>query len=513
MKKKQNFHPLRNLASDVPAGVVVFLVALPLCLGIAQGSGASAFSGLISGIVGGLVITLISGSALSVSGPAAGLTAIVLSAIQTLGNFEHFIAAVVIAGVLQIIMGIARAGVFGNYIPSSVIKGMLAAIGLMLILKQIPHALGYDNDFEGDESFVQPDGENTFSEIYHAVLNMHSGALIIALSCIALLLFWERKFIQKNRFLRLIPGPLLAVVVGIGLNRVFGSSAPELVSSGKQLVDLPVLNGIGGFFEELRFPDFQGALVRSEVWVIAVTLAIVASIESLLSLEATDRIDPYKRVSPPNRELIAQGTGNMVSGLIGGLPMTAVIVRSSANLAGGAKTKASSFIHGLLLLVCLLSIPALLNQIPKSCLAAVLIMVGYKLAKVSLFKSQFEKGWNQFLPFVITIVAILWTDLLIGILIGLGAGLLFVLRSNFSAAATLSSSGNNYLLKFHKDVTFLNKPLMRKMLHSIPNASFVLVDGSQAQFVDQDILEEIEEFKHKAPDRHITVETRNLTVQ
>lgn len=497
----------KHFKYDGPAGLVVFLVALPLCLGIALASGAPLFSGLIAGITGGLVVAVFSGSHLAVSGPAAGLTIIVLNAIDDLGSFESFLLAVVIAGFLQLVFGFLKAGVVGNFFPSSVIKGMLAAIGLILILKQIPHAFGYDADPEGDIEFIQSDGQNTFTEIFTALENLSVGAIIISVVSLSIMLLWERPFFKKKAFFSLLPAPLLVVIAGVVINILYKLYNPALALSQDHLVSLPVTENLGGFFNEFTLPDFS-QWSNPEVYVVAVTLAIIASLETLLSLEATDKLDPYKRVSPQNRELKAQGIGNMVSGFLGGLPLTAVIVRSSANINSGAHTKMSAIIHGALLLLSVVVIPHILNMIPLAALAAILIMIGYKLAKVSLFREMFSKGMGQFLPFVITIVAILLSDLLIGISIGMVVGLFFVIRSNFHEAILVTKDDEKYLVKLNKDVTFLNKPSLRTALQNIPDGSFVIIDGTKSIFIDHDISEVIEDFVETSESRNISVELK-----
>ncbi|MBK7475286.1 MAG: SulP family inorganic anion transporter [Haliscomenobacter sp.] len=495
----------RNLGSDFPASIVVLLVALPLCLGIALGSSAPLFSGIIAGIVGGIVIGLLSGSHLSVSGPAAGLTVIVAAGIVKAGTYEVFLVSVVLAGILQIVFGYLRAGVLGDFVPNSVIKGMLAAIGIILILKQLPHLVGYDADFEGDEAFIQPDSENTFSEIFKALNYIEPGAVIIGLICLGILILWELKFMKSIKALQLIPGPLVAVIVGTVLNQFFMGSQPSLVLESSHLVALPVASNAQEFLTFFTLPDFS-AIGSAAVWTTAITLALVASLETLLSIEAVDKLDPLKRVTPNNRELKAQGVGNMLSGLLGGLPVTSVIVRSSANVNSGGKTKASAVLHGVLMLACVSLIPSLFNKIPLAALAAVLIFVGYKLAKISLFKEFYAKGFDQFVPFLITILAILLTDLLEGIIIGILVGLFFMLRSNFrSALLVVKDSNNHYLVRLRKDVTFLNKPLVKQTLEQIPENAKVIIDVSPAEFIDQDIVDSINEFLAHAHLKNIRV--------
>lgn len=499
----------KNLKSDLPAGVVVSLVALPLCLGIALASGAPLFSGVIAGICGGLVVGLLSGSQISVSGPAAGLTVIVLNAIETLGAFESFLLAVFIAGLFQLILGTLKAGIIGHFFPSSVIKGMLSAIGLILILKQIPHALGDDKDYVGDEGFFQPDGENTFTEIVMAVQNVHLGALLISLSCLAILIFWDKPFMKSKKWTKIIPGPLVAVVWGVVLNiSIFQAVAPDLVISGKHLVTLPVAENFDDFVGFLKFPDFSQFL-NKEIYITAVTIAIIASLETLLSLDAADKLDPYKRIAPANRELQAQGVGNMVSGLLGGIPVTAVIVRTTANVSSGAKTKVSAVFHGFLLAISVVLFPQTLNLIPLAALAAVLLVVGYKLTKPTLYREIYSKGWDQFIPYIVTIIAILFTDLLVGIMIGIVVGLFFVLRTNMKQAiSVIREDKNEFIIRLEKDVTFLNKAFLRRTLRDLPNNCHVIFDETDSIFIDGDILETIEDFKSTARDKNITIETR-----
>jgi MFS superfamily sulfate permease-like transporter len=497
----------QNAGSDLPASIVVLLVALPLCLGIALGSGAPLFSGIIGGIVGGIVIGLLSGSQLSVSGPAAGLTVIVASAILKLQVYEAFLLAVVIAGIIQLILGFVKAGVIGDYVPNSVIKGMLAAIGFILILKQFPHLVGYDADYAGDESFSQTDKRNTFSEMLQAIQMLTPSAIIIGAFSLFILILWERKFIKNNKLLKLVPGPLIVVLAAVFINGYFIINQPGLALQAKQLVSLPVATDVGSFFSFFTFPGIR-FLNNPDVWISAVTLAIVASLETLLGIEAVDKLDPLKRVTPPNRELKAQGIGNIVSGMIGGLPLTSVVVRSSANVSSGAKTKVSTIMHGVLLLLCVMFIPMLLNKIPLSALAAILIFTGYKLAKISLFKEFFQKGWDQFIPFVVTIAAILLTDLLVGIIIGIMVGLFFMVRSNFRSSVFVVNDHNHYLIRFRKDVSFLNKPIVKKKLEDVPENAFVIIDATRADFIDKDVIEEINNFLCHAHLKNIKVEIK-----
>lgn len=507
---KDNF--INNLKSDIPASIVVLLVAIPLCLGIALASGAPLFSGIIAGIVGGIVVGSISKSAQGVSGPAAGLAVIVLVAIQDLGSFEIFLMAVVLAGVFQILLGIARAGVIGYYFPSSVIKGMLAGIGIIIFLKQIPHAFGYDADYEGDIAFMQPDGQNTFSELINMIDFISPGALIIAAVSLAILILWERPFMKRISALKLIQGPLVAVIVGIVLGIVFQDN-PSLALMSDQLVSIPVSDSLSGFFGQFTTPDF-GALTNPAVYMTAFTIAIVASLETLLCVEATDKLDPQKRVTPTNRELTAQGVGNMVSGLIGGLPITQVIVRSSANIQSGGQTKISAIVHGILLLISAITIPHILNMIPLASLAAILFVVGYKLAKPILFKEMYKKGWAEFLPFIVTILGIVFTDLLVGISLGLAVAIVYILWNNYKTPYEVSNNTdgakNKYILNLAQEVSFLNKAGIMRTLDQIPENSSITIDGSKTKSIHPDVIEIIEDYKEHAKTINVTVEVIGL---
>lgn len=506
---RKHLYYVHHLKDDIPAGIVVFLVALPLCLGIALASGAPLFSGIIGGIIGGLVVSWASGSQLSVSGPAAGLTVIVLAAIERLGGFDTFSLSVAIAGLIQLLLGFLKAGVIGAYFPVSVIKGMLAAIGLILIMKQIPHAVGYDADFEGDETFEQADAHTTFSELSYSFESITPGAVIISVVAIAIMLLWETPFFKRNKIFSLLPGPLVAVIWGYGFHAYASAYNPQWVVEAEHLVNLPAINGPTEFLAQLRWPNFS-QLGNPEVYTVALTLAVVASLETLLSLEAVDKIDPLKRVAPTNRELKAQGLGNLLSGLIGGLPLTSVIVRSSANVNAGGRTKVSCFVHGVFLLLSVMFLGQYLNQVPLSALAAVLLLTGYKLAKPSQFIEMYRRGFNQFAPFIVTLLAILMSDLLKGMAVGMGIGLFFVIRANFHAAITLTQDGRHYLLRLQKDVSFLNKALLRDCLQRVGNGGYVIIDGTRAQFVDDDIMETILDFIVSSEDNEITVELKNL---
>jgi MFS superfamily sulfate permease-like transporter len=496
----------KNIRKDLPASIVVFLVALPLCLGIALASGAPLFAGLLTGIIGGIVVSAISGSQLSVSGPAAGLTVIVLGAIASLGSYQAFLLAVVLAGVMQIVLGFLKAGTIANYFPSAVIVGMLAAIGVILILKQLPHALGYDSDFIGDESFIQKGNENTFSAIVLALNRISLGPLIISSLSLLLMSYWP-----KVKKLSMVPAPLLVVVIGVLLGLLFQDTSFRL--SPEQLVAIPLINSVNEFRSLIVTPDFS-LIGNKEVWIAAATIAIVASLETLLGIEAVDKIDPIKRVTPTNRELVAQGIGNMASGMLGGLPMTSVIVRSSANVNSGARTKMSAIYHGLWLLLSLLFIPGLINLIPLSSLAAILIFTGYKLTKFDLFKKMWVNGRDQFIPFLVTLLAVVFTDLLKGVAIGMIIGVFYILRTNLRNPYfyKIESNGSKKLIriKLAEEVSFLNKAAIQYTLTHLPKESDVIIDGSNSRFIDKDVLEVIHDFKHHAHTKAIIVQLENI---
>lgn len=501
-----------NLRHDLPAGIVVFLVALPLCLGIALASEAPLISGLVTGALAGLVVAWLSGSELSVSGPAAGLAVVVAGAIATLGSYEAFLLALLVAGVLQVLLGALGAGVLAGFFPSSVIKGMLAGIGVIIVLKQIPHALGSDADYEGDLGFWAIGGsDNTFTDLVIAARTGLPAAIAIALGSAAILLLWGRPAIQRHRLLASVPGPLLAVIFGVVANEAIRALAPQhaLQSAGGHLVNLPVPQSLAEVFQGLRWPDF-GAWKNPGVYSTGLTMAVVASLETLLCIEATDKLDPFRRISSKGRELVAQGIGNSLAALLGGLPMTSVIVRSSANVYAGARTRLACFVHGVLLAAAVVAVPALLNRIPLASLAAVLILVGYKLASVKLFREMWRQGVSQFVPFVATVVAITFTDLLTGVLIGFAFGLFVVIKSNFYSAITTASDGKDLLIKFTKDVSFVNTIRLKRELAQIPDGSRVLIDGTRAFLIDHDVQELIEEFRATAPLRGIGVEVKGV---
>jgi len=498
----------KYIKNDLPASIVVFFVALPLCLGIALASGAPLISGLIAGIVGGIVVGALSGSQVGVSGPAAGLAAIVLVAITNLGGFEVFLVSVVLAGVIQLVLGFLRAGVIGYYFPSSVIKGMLTGIGIIIILKQIPHFFGYDADPEGDFAFQQMDGETTFSALFTTLDNISPGATLVALIAMGILLLWEMVLTRRAKIFKLIQGPLVAVIVGIVFYLATRSSG-TLGISPEHLVNVPVADSFGAFFGQLTLPDFS-AITNPQVWVIAMTIAVVASLETLLCVEATDKMDPEKRVTPTNRELLAQGTGNVVSGLIGGLPVTQVIVRSSANIQSGVRTKTSAILHGFFLLIFVMLVPNLLNMIPLSVLAAILFVVGYKLAKPQLFKQMYSLGWTQFVPFVVTVLGIIFTDLLVGIGMGLAVSVVVILYNNYQNSHFLhredgEGTSNVVKMTLAEEVTFFNKAAILSELDSLPEGSYLILDVSRTRFLDHDVIEIFNDFSEKAKQRNINI--------
>jgi MFS superfamily sulfate permease-like transporter len=491
-----------NLAKDLPAGLVVFLVALPLCLGISLASNAPLAAGIIAGIVGGLVVGVLSGSSTSVTGPAAGLTAVVATQIADLGSFQVFLVAVIVAGALQIVFGILKGGFLSSFFPSSVVKGLLAAIGIIIILKQLPHLVGYDADPVGETDFCQLDQKNTFTELPAALQMFLPGAAVIGLLSIGLLILWGKvSWLQKSP----IPGPLVAVLFGTGVNLLMIQMGHPWAIAPTHLVQVPVAEGVSGFLQLFCFPDFS-ALAKPAVYGAAVILAVIASLETLLTIEAVDKIDPQQRKSPANRELLAQGAGNMVSGFLGGLPMTSVIVRSGANLNAGAQTKISAIFHGVLLLGCVALLPRWLNQIPLCALAAILIVTGYKLASPKIIGQMWKEGKYQFLPFAITVIAIVFTNLLTGILIGLGVSLLFILYSNFRRpihqVLEKHLSGNVMRIELPPQVSFLNRAAIQKSLFAIQAGGSILIDARNADYIDPDILDLLADFKNVTAKAH-----------
>jgi carbonic anhydrase/SulP family sulfate permease len=491
---------------DLIAGLVVFLVAVPLCLGIAHASGVPIIAGILAGIIGGIVVGVLSGSHVSVSGPAAGLTAIVLAQMKTLGTFEAFLLAVAISGVLQMVMGMLKAGVLASYFPTNVIKGLLSAIGVILILKQVPHLVGHDADYEGDFAFFQEDGRNTFTELLELAKAFVPGAALVGVACLVLLVAWDRSRLKKSLF----PAPLAAVLVAVGVNELFRSLGWSLTIEASHLVSVPVLGQDGqGWSTIFRLPDFS-QLGNPQVYVAALTLAIVASLETLLNLEATDKLDPQKRVSPPNRELLAQGVGNLAAGMVGGMPMTSVIVRSSVNANAGARTRLSAIIHGVLLVVCVFALPTVLNRIPLSALAAILVVTGFKLAHPSIFRKMWKEGANQFVPFAVTVTAIVLTDLLLGVIIGLSVSLLFLLQSSLRRGMTIieeeHASGMVHRVELANQVSFLNRAALQDTLGRYGRGDQVVIDARTTDYIDPDILGLIRAFRDETgPARGVSV--------
>jgi len=506
----------KHIKNDLPASIVVFFVSLPLCLGIALASGAPLFSGIIAGIVGGIVVGFASASPLGVSGPAAGLAVIVLTAITSLGgSYPAFLTAVVLAGVIQLLLGFAKAGFIAYFFPSSVIKGMLTGIGLLIILKQIPHAIGWDKDAIGDDAFLQADGQNTFSEISKAFEFMTPGAVFIAIISLLILILWDTVLTKKHKIFQLIQGPIVVVVLGIFMNLAYAKGILPYSLNENQIVSIPAPNSIQSFLDQFTFPDFS-VITNMDVWKIAIIMAIVASLETLLCVEATDKLDPDKRITPTNRELKAQGLGNIVSGLIGGLPVTQVIVRSSANLNFGGKSKTSAILHGVFLLLSAVFIAGLLNLIPLASLAAILLMVGYKLAKPSLFQQIYKLGWEQFIPFMATIIAIIATDLLKGITVGILVGIFYTLRhsyrnSHYVKDIVSDENGKSvHHLVLAQEVSFFNKASLLNTLDAIPANSKVIIDCTNSKSIAHDVIEIINDYEFNARTKNIVVEKINF---
>lgn len=512
---------------DVPSGIVVFFVALPLCLAIAQvstGRPELVFSGIIAGIIGGIIVGSLSGSALGISGPAAGLVVIVSDAIAELSRdgdylsgFKAFLLAVCIAGVIQVLAGYLKAGVIGQYFPSSVIKGMLAAIGITIILKEFPHAMGYDKDFMGDESFEQKDGHNTFTELYYAMRYNSPGAISITLLSLGLLIGIEKTRLAKAKMFKLFPPALLVVVIATLANIFLVYFIPAWQLGGEHLVQLPVANSASEFASFFTLPDFS-QFANPRIYRIAATIAIIASIETLLSLEATDKLDPLRRKSPGNRELKAQGVGNFLSGLLGGLPITQVVVRSSANINAGAKSRLSAIIHGSILLIAAALVPGYINFVPLACLASILILIGYKLADVTLFRKMYRLGWDQFVPFIVTIAAILATNLLKGIVIGMICACFYIIRASYRNTFKMRNrklgSGDAICLELSEQVTFVNKDVILTALQAVPANSRLVLDGSRSKYIDHDVLEALYDFiENRAKDQSIEVECINIPVK
>jgi carbonic anhydrase len=497
-----------EIKPNLSSGLVVFLVALPLCLGIALASGAPLFSGMIAGIIGGIIVGSISGSALSVSGPAAGLAAVVLGSIHKLGSYETFVLAVFLAGLIQLALGFLKAGIVANFFPSNVIKGMLTAIGVIIIMKQIPHFFGYDKDAEGDLDFLQPDGHNTFTALLEPFYHIDLGATIIGIASILIILFWDK---YKSKKIAFIPGAAVAVIIAALINQLWISTHSNFALTSNHLVQLPILHSFDEIKNTISFPDFSKIMLK-DVWVVAFTIAIVASIETLLSLDAVDKMDEHKRHSPVNQELKAQGIGNALSGLIGGLPITSVIVRSSANVNSGATNKSSALIHGIFLLVCALLIPTLLNKIPITTLASVLLITGYKLTNLNVYKQMWKKGKYQFVPFIITVVAVVFTDLLTGVTIGMAMSVFAILSGNiklpYQYKKEFTEEGHIIRIDLSQEITFLNKAAVKDFLDRIPTESKVIINAETTKYIDHDVLEIIRDFKEViAVEKNIKVST------
>ncbi|WP_299253913.1 SulP family inorganic anion transporter [uncultured Cytophaga sp.] len=506
---------IKETLQNIQSGVVVFLVALPLCLGIAIAQDAPPIAGIISGIIGGSVVMLFSGSKYSISGPAAGLTAIVLTAVNDLGSFEALLTAMIVAGAIQVVLGIIKAGIVGYYFPSSVIKGMLSAIGIILIIKQIPHLVGYDLDPEGDMAFWQMDGRNSFSELLNMLNFFTPGPAIVSGISIIVMIFWSPKFIHPDGKLSFIPNALVIVLLGIILNSIFEYFFPNLFIQQDHLVALPTINSTSDLYNSLRFPDLSG-FSNSKTYVVGFTIAIVASLESLLSLDASDKLKKVLKPSSPNRELIAQGLGNLACSAVGGIPVTSVIVRSSANIAAGASNKLSGYVHGFLLLVSVLVFPDVLTRIPNASLAVILLFTGYKLTKLSLIKSMFSLGINQYLPFLTTIIVMLLTDMLKGIVCGLIVAIYFILRDlmriPIKVSNTVIEGKTHTLITFPETVSFINKGVLLKMLDTIPANSYLILDGKNIKSIDYDVLETIHLFMDAAAEKNIEIDAINIQI-
>ncbi len=504
MKRKIKYYRLLWLKYDLPAGLSVFLVALPLCLGIALASGAPLYAGILSGIIGGIVVSFISGSSLSVSGPAAGLSTLVAATILSYGDYKVFLLAVIVAGIFQVILGCLKLGVIANYFPSAVIKGMLAAIGILLIAKQIPFALGYDKPDFWSSGFLGLFQSKNFQGSIHN-FNVHTtrGAIVVTLASLAALIVLQQPFAKKLKF---IPAPLIAVLAGVFINYLFVRTTTAYSFKEAQLVNIPK-----NIFGDIAFPAFSKIFSNTEIWKDGVIIGLLATLETLLCIEAVDKLDVHNRITPVNRELLAQGVGNIACGFFGAIPMTAVIVRGAANVDAGARTKLSSFTHGLFLLLTVLLIPFALNQIPYASLAAILFVTGFNLTKPKLYRNMWSLGWKQFLPFILTIAMILATDLLIGVTAGLLLSVYYIVSNNFRAEYKIQVTEKDghevFYIRLNSNVTFLNKVKLKDALDKIPEGSILTIDGSHCNFVDYDILEIISEFEGKAKDRHIELHT------
>lgn len=507
---KNDFALFTNLKSDIPAGIAVFLVSIPLSLGIALTSGAPLFAGLITGIVGGLVVAPISNSALGISGTAAGLALIVAPAIAKFG-FNGYLLALIFAGSMQILMGLLKAGVIAYYFPSSIVNGMLMGIGLIILLKQIPHAIGDDLDYEGNFTYTQPDHYSSFTELFRMLGEAQPGALLIAIVSLGVILLWESPIIKKLPLFRLIPAPLMAVIAGISLNALLQDIYPRIALSEAHLVTIPEVQNFSSLLLQLHFPDFN-QLTNPDIYYFGLMLAVVASLETLLTLDAVDKLDAYKRITASNRELIAQGIGNISCGLIGGLPLTQVVVRSSINALSGAKTHFAAVVNGLLLLLTVLIMPTVLNKIPLASLAAILIVVGVKLIKPDTIKTIYQSGWYRFIPFCATVLGLVFTNILFGILIGLVTALFSVLLENHKSAAYFKEThiGNKIIFRLSEHVSFLNRANVQTTLESLPAHSEVVIDATRSKYIDYDVYEIIQNFKSDAHHKHIKLILENM---
>ncbi|MBC7861907.1 MAG: SulP family inorganic anion transporter [Bacteroidia bacterium] len=505
---KEKMFSFGDLRFDLKASLIVFVVAVPLCLGIALSQGVSLFSGLLSGIIGGIVVGALSGSRLSISGPSAAITTIVLSSVADLGSFNAFLLALVIGGVFQIIFGVLKAGIIGHYFPTAVIKGMLAAIGVILIMKQLPHLLGYDKDPEGSLNFIEVNGDNTFSELINMVNFTTPGAMIIGGFSIVLMFLWGTKWIKNNKVLSAIPGPLLVVATAIGLNFLLKNFDPIIQIRKEHLVNMPDVGTWAKFTAELQFPDFH-AITSKKVWIIGLMLGLISSLSSLLTVDAIDKLDPRHEVTPTNRELIAQGVGNIVCGLLGAIPVSSVIIRSSVNITAGARSRFSAIFHALLLAAAVFIMPGILEMIPLSALAAILIVIGLRLARPVLFINTFKSGWDQFIPFMVTLLVMLFTDLLRGVGAGIFVSILFILRQNYKNPFRLLEDTidgrKHYFIRLSQYVTFVNKGKFIEFFRKVEPESRVEIDGGRSAFIDRDVLEAITEFKYSGKLRKIDV--------
>ncbi len=500
----------RYLKCDIPAGIAIFFIAIPLSLGIALASGAPLFSGLIASIIGGLIVAPLSGSALGVSGAAAGLVIMMLTSIETLG-FSAFLLAVIFSGVFQILMGLAKMGSIAHYFPSSVIKGMLSGIGIIIFLKQIPHAVGYDDDYEGDLSFFQNDNHSTFSELIEMMQFSSPTAIVIAFISLVILILWERPKLKKSHFFQVLHGTLVTILVGVFINEFLQNFYPDFALKESHLVNLPHATNTEELVAQMHTPDFS-QLTNPIIYSTALMLAFLASLETLLSIEAIDRLDIYKRITPPNRELIAQGLGNITSGLLGGLPMTQVIIRSSINIQSGAKTKASGFISGALLFITVFLVPEWLNKIPLASLASILLVVSYKLTRPRTFQKMYRAGMYHFIPFIATILGLIFTNLMIGILIGMAAALLSIVLENYKTAMYFREThiGNKIIFRLSEHVSFLNKATLKQTLDQLPANSEIVIDATRSKYIDYDVFEVIRDFKKEAPLRNIKLTLQNV---